>query len=155
MDATRFKPTRMTSKKELFTTEATWGPVKRVHYRSQLLDYAEQLYKSTHRDRLNLYWAITIPKIYGNGLWFTVRKDHKAVRWILNKTNARGILTEWLLRLSELEFWGRPSGWYRESASRPDLPSQLGMTRTYKSPFEVGIPILKTMETHHKGEKPK
>jgi hypothetical protein len=49
-------------------------------------------------------WAVTHLRPYLEGIEFTVRTDHHALRWVMNVSDAQGRLARWRLRLSEFTF---------------------------------------------------
>ena len=51
-----------------------------------------------------MVWAVTTLRPYIEGLKFTIRTDHDALRWLLALTESSGRLMRWRLRLSEFDF---------------------------------------------------
>lgn len=53
---------------------------------------------------MDVVWAVLRLRPYLEGVSFTFRTDHEALRWILNMADLTGKLARWRLSLSELEF---------------------------------------------------
>jgi len=76
-----------------------------VGYFSQGLEPAEQNYTATEIERLGVVWAITSLRPYIEGTRFSVRCDHKALKWILTTTACTNIrLNRWRIRLAEFDY---------------------------------------------------
>jgi len=75
-----------------------------VGYWSRTLTAPERNYSTTERECLAVVWAVLLLRPYLDGVRFTVRTDHSALRWILNLNDTTARLTRWRLRLMEFEF---------------------------------------------------
>ena len=78
-----------------------WKP---IGYWSKTLTDCERNYSTTERERFSVVWAVTTLRPYIEGLKFTVRTDHDALRWIMTLTDSSGRLLRCRLRLSEFDF---------------------------------------------------
>jgi len=72
-----------------------------VGYWSRSPNAADWNYSTTERECLAVVWASLLLRPYVEGTRFTVRTDHKALKWMLHMNGAHGRLAWWRLRLSE------------------------------------------------------
>jgi len=75
-----------------------------VGYWSRALNTAERNYSTTERECLTVVWASLLLCLYVEGIRFTVRTDHAALKWMLHMDGAHGRLVRWRLRLAELDY---------------------------------------------------
>ena len=78
-----------------------WTP---IGYWSNTLTDCERNYSKTERECFWVVWAVTTLRPYIEGLKFTIRTDHDALRWLMTLTDSSGRLMRWRLRLSEFDF---------------------------------------------------
>ena len=78
-----------------------WTP---IGYWSKTLTDCERNYSTTERECFSVVWAVTTLRLYIEGLKFTIRTDHDALRWLTTLTDSSGRLMRWRLRLSESDF---------------------------------------------------
>jgi hypothetical protein len=71
---------------------------------SRTLKSAERDYSTTDKECLGIVWAVTNLRPYLEGTEFTVRTDHHALKWVMNLSDAQGLLARWRLRLAEFTF---------------------------------------------------
>ncbi len=72
-----------------------------IGYWSRSLDDAQKNYHTTENECLAIVWSILLLRPYLEGVQFTVRTDHHALRWVLagSRTESHGRLERWRLRL--------------------------------------------------------
>ena len=118
---------------------AVWTCPSAVVYWSRTLNAAERNYSTTQREFLAIVWDITQLRPYLQGVYFTVRTDHHALRWVLNLAEAQGRLARWRLRLSEctLNVEYSPGATHHEFDTMSRLPTS-GFPDT---PIEVDLPV--------------
>ncbi len=77
-----------------------------IGYWSRSLTSAERNYSTTDKECLAVVWSVLLLRPNLEGVQFTVRTDHHALRWVLDLGNspAHGRLERWRLRLLELDF---------------------------------------------------
>lgn len=63
-----------------------------------------------------MVWTMLTLRPYLNGLTFTLRTAHEALRWLLNFADVSSRLARWSLRLAECEY---------DEGNRPDIKHQL------------------------------
>jgi len=81
------------------------GEYHPVGYFSRGLEPAEQNYTVTEIEGLGVVWAITSLRPYIEGTRFSVRCDHKALKWILTTTACtNNRLNRWRIRLAEFDY---------------------------------------------------
>ena len=78
-----------------------WTP---IGYWSKTLTDCKWNYSTTERECFSVVWAVTSLRLYIEGLKFTIRTDHDALRWLMTLTDSLGRLMRWRLRLSEFDF---------------------------------------------------
>ena len=113
------------------------GPALPLGYWSRTLNAAERNYSTTERECLAIVWAVTHLRPYLEGVKFTVRTDHHALRWVMNLADAQGRLARWRLRLSEFTFNVEYSPGATHHAA--DAMSRLPTPGTPGSPIEVDL----------------
>ena len=75
-----------------------------VGYWSRSLNAAERHYSTTEQECLAVMCTSLLLRPYVEGTLFTVRTDHKALKWMLHTDGAHGWLARWRLRLSEFNY---------------------------------------------------
>ena len=78
-----------------------WTP---IGYWSKTLTDCERNYSTTERECYSVVWAVTTLRPYIEGLKFTIRTAHDALRWLMTLTDSSGRLMPWRVRLSEFDF---------------------------------------------------
>ena len=78
-----------------------WAP---IGYWSKTLSDTERNYSATERECYSVVWSVTTLRPYIEGLPFTVRTDHDALRWLMSISDSTGRLMRWRLRLYEFDF---------------------------------------------------
>jgi RNase H-like domain found in reverse transcriptase len=79
------------------------------------------------------------PRPYLEGTEFTVGKDHHALRWVMNLSNAQGRLAQWRLRLAEFTFKVEYHPGIAHHAA--DAMSRLPHQAIQAEPIEEYIPV--------------
>jgi hypothetical protein len=71
-------------------------------------------------------WSITHLRPYLEGVEFTVRTDHQALRWVMNLSDAQCLLARWRLQLDEFTFTVDylPGAVHHAADAMSRLPSQ-------------------------------
>ena len=115
------------------------GPPLPLGYWSRTLNSAERNYSTTEKECLAIVWAVTHLRPYLEGVEFTVRTDHHALKWVMNLAEAQGRLARWRLRLSEFTFKVEYSPGATHHAA--DVLSRLTSKGVPASPVEVDIPV--------------
>jgi RNase H-like domain found in reverse transcriptase len=84
-------------------------------------------------------WAVTHLRPYLEGIEFTVRTEHHALRRVMNLSDAQGRLARWRLRLSEFTFKVE----YHPGAAHhtADALSRLPHQAVPPDPIEEEIPV--------------
>ena len=70
-----------------------------IAYENKTLGPAEQNYTTTELECLAVIWAIEKFDYYLEGNKFKVITDHIALKWLFNKTNLKGRIGRWIIRL--------------------------------------------------------
>lgn len=73
-----------------------------MSYFRRTLIPSERSYDTTQRECLRKLWTVLLLRPFLHASRFTLRTDHKALKWIISTTNAMWVLTRWRLRLVEL-----------------------------------------------------
>jgi RNase H-like domain found in reverse transcriptase/Reverse transcriptase (RNA-dependent DNA polymerase)/Integrase zinc binding domain/Integrase core domain/Chromo (CHRromatin Organisation MOdifier) domain len=115
------------------------GPNLPLGYWSRTLNAAERNYSTTEKECLAIVWAVTHLRPYLEGVEFTVRTDHHALRWVMNLAEAQGRLARWRLRLSEFTFKVEYSPGATHHAA--DVLSRLPSPGIAAGPIDVDIPV--------------
>jgi hypothetical protein len=115
------------------------GPALPLGFWSRTLNSAERNYSTTEKECLAIVWAITHLRRYLEGVEFTVRIDHHALRWVMNLAEAQGRLFRWRLRLSEFTFKVEYSPGAIHHAA--DTMSRLPGTGAPSETIDVDIPV--------------
>jgi hypothetical protein len=84
-------------------------------------------------------WAVTYLRPYLEGIDFTVRTDHHALRWVMNLSDAQGRLARRRLRLSEFTFKVEYNPGSAHHAA--DALSRLPHQAVPPEPIEEEIPV--------------
>ena len=113
-----------------------------VGYWSKLLNETKRRYSPTERECYAIVWAMRRFRPYLEGVWFKVRTDHTALRWILTITELTVRLTRWRLLLSEIDYEidyipGRVN-------SVPDALSRVLTPAGDSQPFEADLPVFES-----------
>ena len=85
----------------LLQQQNEWTP---IGYWSKMLTDCERNYSTMERECFSVVWAVTTLRPYIEGLKFTIRTNHDALRWLMTLTDSPGRLMRWRLRLSEFGF---------------------------------------------------
>jgi RNase H-like domain found in reverse transcriptase len=80
------------------------GSQRPVGYWSRGLTSAEKKCSTTEKECLAILWAILHLRPYLEQQKFTIRTDHHSLRWVLNLSDAQGLLARWSLRLREFYY---------------------------------------------------
>ncbi|PAA74010.1 hypothetical protein BOX15_Mlig016504g5, partial [Macrostomum lignano] len=80
------------------------GVERPIAFFSRKLRDPEKRYTVTKKELLAILDAMRHFRHYLIGKKFEVRSDHRALLWLLNQTQATGILGRWIERLSEFRF---------------------------------------------------
>jgi transposase InsO family protein len=115
------------------------GPPLPLGYWSRTLNAAERNYSTTEKECLAIVWAVTHLRPYLEGVEFTVRTDHHALRWVMNLAEAQGRLARWRLRLAEFNFKVEYSPGATHHAA--DVLSRLPSPGVPDVPIDVDIPV--------------
>ena len=75
------------------------GEYKPVGFWSRSLCAAERNYDTSERECLAVVWAVQLLRPCLEGTKFTIRTDHKALKWILDMKDSTGRLARWRLKL--------------------------------------------------------
>ena len=78
-----------------------WASIK---YWSKTLSDTERNYSTTERECYSVVWSVTTLRPHIEGLSFTVRTDHDALRWLMTVSDSIGRFMRWRIRLSEYDF---------------------------------------------------
>ena len=107
---------------------------------SRSLNAAERNYSTTERECLAVVWASLLLRPYVEGTRFTVRTDHKALKWMLHMDGAHRRLARWRLRLSEFNdvLQTRPGA----SHHAADIISRISTPAEDVTPISDAVPCL-------------
>lgn len=111
-----------------------------VGYWSRSLTKAEKNYSTTEKECLAIVWAALMLRPYLEGVRFTLRTDHSALRWILNLADASGRLMRWRLRLSDFDYEVKHRAGVKHQAA--DTLSRLRTDGADTSLLDDAIPTL-------------
>ena len=78
-----------------------WVPIE---YSSKTLTDTDRDYSTTECECSSVVCSVTTLSPYIEGLTFTVRTDHDALRWLMKISDSTGRLMRWRLRLSVFDF---------------------------------------------------
>ena len=95
-----------------------WNP---IGYWSKTLTDCKRNYSTMERECFSVVRAVTTLRPYIEGLNFTIRTCHDALRRLMTLTNSSDRLMRWCLRLSEFDF----TITYRPLHQFPDALSRL------------------------------
>ncbi|KAJ9542313.1 hypothetical protein OSB04_028819 [Centaurea solstitialis] len=79
------------------------GRVHAIHYTSKTLDPAQLNYSTTEKELLAVVYAIEKFRTYLVGSKVIVYSDHAALRYLMNKKDAKPRLIRWILLLQEFD----------------------------------------------------
>ncbi|KAJ9538830.1 hypothetical protein OSB04_031563 [Centaurea solstitialis] len=79
------------------------GKVHAIHYASKTLDPAQLNYSTTEKELLAVVYAIEKFRTYLVGSKVIVYSDHAALRYLMNKKDAKPRLIRWILLLQEFD----------------------------------------------------
>ncbi|KAJ9535149.1 hypothetical protein OSB04_un001772 [Centaurea solstitialis] len=79
------------------------GRVHAIHYASKTLDPAQLNYSTTEKELLAVVYAIEKFRTYLVGSKVIVYSDHAALRYLMNKKDAKPRLIRWILLLQEFD----------------------------------------------------
>lgn len=79
-------------------------PSRSLGYFSRKLNDAERNYDTTERECLAIIWAILMLRPYLDGVHFTLRTDHDALKWLFGPASTSGKLARWRIHLREFTF---------------------------------------------------
>lgn len=80
------------------------GTKRPIGYWSRSFNDAKLAYNIAHRKRYAIAWAVLLLRPYLEGIRFTIRTYQDSLQWILNLSDATGMLASWQPRLSEFDF---------------------------------------------------
>ena len=83
-----------------------WVP---IGYCSKTLTDTERNFSTTEHECYCVVWSVTTLRPYIEGLTFTVRTDHAALRWLMTISDLTGRIMRWRLQFSEFYFTGKYS----------------------------------------------
>ncbi|KAJ9561139.1 hypothetical protein OSB04_006299 [Centaurea solstitialis] len=141
------------------------GRVHAIHYASKTLDPAQLNYSTTEKELLAVVYAIEKFRTYLVGSKVIVYSDHAALRYLMNKKDAKPRLIRWILLLQEfdIEIKDKPGSEnsVADHLSRLELGSSLRILllmihfpETNSYPFRLvlrlGMPTLSTIFSHQR-----
>ena len=74
-----------------------------IYYANKLLNEAQQNYTTTEKELLAVVYALEKFRAYVLGTKIIVHTDHAAIKYLLNKKEAKPRLIRWILLLQEFE----------------------------------------------------
>jgi len=116
------------------------GTLRPVGYWSRSLTKAEKNYSTTEKECLAIVWAVLALRPYLEGVRFTLRTDHSALRWILNLSDASGRLMRWRLRLADFDYEVKHRAGIKHQAA--DTLSRIRTNGEDTSDLDDAIPTL-------------
>lgn len=77
---------------------------KPVSYISRTLNDTEQKYSTIEKELLAIVWSCKMFRPYLFGTHFTIRTDHRPLKWLMNIKEPSSKLTRWRLKLEEYDY---------------------------------------------------
>ena len=85
-------------------TQVQAGAERVIGYAARALSKPERNYSTTRKELLAMVWGMEHFEPFLLGKGFTVRSDHRALKWLRNFKKPKGQVARWLETLAEFDF---------------------------------------------------